>query len=117
MWYPIDPDEPTSELYRLTPPRRSELREALDAATGRGRQLGRDDAASDGEPILSGPTGKKDARPRFAPFFGSVVTNAIGGILATATVALTVYLWMHFHHPGHPSARLSRPAATATARR
>ena len=36
MWNPPDPYEPTSEPYRLMPPRRqrSELREALDAATG-----------------------------------------------------------------------------------
>lgn len=36
VWYPPDPDEPTSEIYRLMPPRRrpSELREALDAAPG-----------------------------------------------------------------------------------
>lgn len=42
MWYPPDPDEPVSELYRLMPPRRkpSELQEALDAANGAG---GRDD--------------------------------------------------------------------------
>jgi hypothetical protein len=32
-WDP-DPDEPTSELYRLMPPRRNQLREALDAAHG-----------------------------------------------------------------------------------
>ena len=31
MWTPADPDEPTSGLYRLMPPQRSELREALDA--------------------------------------------------------------------------------------
>jgi hypothetical protein len=29
-----DPDEPTSEVYRLMPPSSSQLREALDAATG-----------------------------------------------------------------------------------
>ena len=36
VWFPPDPDEPISELYRLTPPRRqrSEIREALDAAHG-----------------------------------------------------------------------------------
>ena len=53
VWYPPDPDEPTSELYRLIPPRRQRaartrdlggalnavrvsgsVREALDAATG-----------------------------------------------------------------------------------
>jgi hypothetical protein len=44
VWYPPDPDEPTSELYRLMPPRRrpSQLRETLDAAYGAG-------ATGDGE--------------------------------------------------------------------
>ena len=38
VWHPPDPDEPTSELYRLMPPRRrpSQLQEALDAAHGTG---------------------------------------------------------------------------------
>jgi hypothetical protein len=38
VWNPPDPDEPTSEIYRLMPPRRrpSQLREALDAARGTG---------------------------------------------------------------------------------
>ena len=44
VWYPPDPDEPTSEIYRLMPPRRpSELREALDAARG---------TSSDGDRIM-----------------------------------------------------------------
>jgi hypothetical protein len=39
VWYPPDPDEPTSTLYRLIPARQrpGELREALDAASGTGR--------------------------------------------------------------------------------
>jgi hypothetical protein len=39
VWYPPDPDEPTSTLYRLMPARRrtGELPEALDAASGTGR--------------------------------------------------------------------------------
>jgi len=38
VWNPPDPDEPTSEIYWLMPPRRrpSQLREALDAACGTG---------------------------------------------------------------------------------
>jgi len=97
MWYPPDPDEPTSEVHRLMPSRRGELREALDAATGRGRQPGRDEVAEDAEPVLSRSADENNARPRFAPFFGSVISNAIGAALATAVVALAVYLWAHFH--------------------
>lgn len=115
MWYPQDPDEPTSEPYRLMPPRRrSELREALDAATG----ADRDDAVAPAAPVLSGPPADtKGTRRQVAPFFGGVISNALGAILATAIVALSVYLWAHFHHAGHPPDRPAPSAATATARR
>jgi len=47
MWSPSDPYEPTSELYRLMPPRRprGQLREALDAAQGI-------DSPDDDDPIV-----------------------------------------------------------------
>ncbi len=49
VWSPPDADEPTSELYRLTPPRRrSQLREALDAAHGAGQLREALDAATGG---------------------------------------------------------------------
>jgi hypothetical protein len=109
MWYPPDPDEPTSELYRLTPPRRrSELREALDAAAG----VSREDTAALAVPVLQGAPA---SRKGIASFFGGVISNALGAILATIAVALSLYLWAHFFHPaGHPPVR---PAATATAHR
>lgn len=46
MWSPPDADEPTSELYRLTTRRRSQLREALDAAHGAGQLREAIDAAT-----------------------------------------------------------------------
>ena len=86
MWNPPDPYEPTSEPYRLTPPRRrSELREALDAATG--QDAG--GAASDAGPIFSGtPAGRKGTRKwkPFVPFLGGVIANALGTILAAASL-------------------------------
>jgi hypothetical protein len=50
VWNPPDPDEPTSEIYRLMPPRRhpSQLREALDAAYG----TGSGDGDGDGDLIM-----------------------------------------------------------------
>ena len=47
VWSPPGPDEPTSELYRLMPPRRqrSQIREALDAAHGI-------DSPADDDPIV-----------------------------------------------------------------
>ena len=111
---PHDPARPTSDLYRVMPPRRrSELREALDAATGHG-QDDRDDAAAPDRAATDQPAGKEHVLSRRAVFFEGVLSNALGGILATLIVALAVFLWAHFHasHPAHhPPAR---PAATAT---
>jgi hypothetical protein len=88
MWNPVDPDEPTSELYRLMPPRRrSELREVLDDAAG-GAERG-DSAAP--------AAAARGARRTIGSFLGSVTANALGGILAAGGVALIVYLWVHFH--------------------
>jgi hypothetical protein len=71
MWYPRDPDGPASEIYRLMPPRpRSELREALDAATGRGWSApGRDDEAITPAP---GPAADRKAA-RYAGGLGGLV--------------------------------------------
>jgi hypothetical protein len=46
VWSPPDADEPTSELYQLTTRRRSQLREALDAAHGAGQLREALDAAT-----------------------------------------------------------------------
>jgi len=115
MWDPPDPYEPTSELYRLTPPRRhrSELREALDAATGQDRQ----DADATGGPVFSGPPAVVNGtRKAFAAFFRDVISNALGGILVVVVLALAALLWAHFHHAARPPARPTQPAATATTR-
>jgi hypothetical protein len=101
-----DPDEPTSELYRLMPPRRprSELREALDAATGR-------DRAAPG--LEAGGPGAKRTGSWLGPFLGNTFANAAGAILAAIVIAVVSYLFAH--HVGHAPARQSpaRPSATA----
>jgi hypothetical protein len=89
---------------------------ALDAATGHG-QDDRDDAATPDPVATDQPAGKKHVLSRLAVFFEGVLSNALGGILATFIVALAVFLWAHFHASPpahHPPAR---PAATATTSR
>jgi hypothetical protein len=118
MWNPPDPYEPTSELYRLMPPRRqrSELREALDAATGRDHQDADAAGVSTGGPVFSGPPAvRKGPRKAFPAFFRDVTSNAVGGVLAAAVLALAALLWAHFHHAARPPARPDRPVSTATA--
>jgi hypothetical protein len=115
-----DPQEPASsagDLHRLVPSRpRSELREALDAATGYGQNDHGGVCAPD--PATDLPDGKKRTWPRLAAFFEGVVSNALGGVLATLIVALGIFLWTHFH-AGHSHAKHlpPRPAATAATRR
>jgi hypothetical protein len=55
---------------------------------------------------------------RSAAFAEGVLSNALGGVLATLIVAIAVFLWAYFHagpspahHPQAP------PAATATGHR
>jgi len=100
----------------MPPRRRSELREALDAATGGGQDDHDDVPAAD--PVLAGsPAGRKGAHPRLAPFFGGVLSNALGGILTAIALAVAAYLWTYLHHVGHSPAQhpATPPAATATA--
>jgi hypothetical protein len=117
MWTPADPDEPTSELYRLMPPRRrSELREALDAASGRDHD-DRDPAGAEPLVVLSGsPAGRKYAE-RIGRFFVGALSNGLGGIITVVALALAAFLWAHFHHAGHPPAPPVRPAVTTPAGR
>jgi hypothetical protein len=80
-----DPDEPTSELYRLMPPRRprSELREALDAATGRDRAAPSDGGeAVPAAAVEIGGTGARRTGSWLRPFLGSALANAVVTILA-----------------------------------
>ena len=114
---PQDPAGSTIDLYRLVPSRpRSELREALDAATGYGQAD--HDGVSAPDPATDLPDGKKRTRPSLAAFFEGVVSNALGGVLATLIVALAIFLWTHFHAGHSPAKHLPpRPAATATTRR
>ena len=106
-----DPDEPTSELYRVMPPRpRSEIREALDAATGR-------DRTGPWEAAPAPETGRMGAKRRgswLGPFLGNTLANTVGAILAAILIAIVSYLFAH--HAGHDAqARQApaRPSATA----
>jgi hypothetical protein len=114
---PHDSANSASGSRRLVPSsRRSELREALDAATGSGQ----DDCGGMSAPDLAAdhPDGKPRTMPRSAAFFGGVLSNALGGVLATLIVALAILLWTHFHSSHPPADHLpARPAATATTRR
>jgi len=79
-----DPDEPTSEPYRLMPPRRprSELREALDAAL---HAPGQDQAAAaDGGQVSSArrPALTRTASRRILRWLGTVVTGVLIAVLA-----------------------------------
>lgn len=114
---PQDPASSSIDLYRLVPSRpRSELREALDAATGYGQAD--HDGVSAPDPATDLPDGKKRTRPSLATFFEGVVSNALGGVLATLIVALAIFLWTHFHAGHSPAKHLPpRPVATATTRR
>ena len=117
MWYPPDPDEPTSELYRLMPPRpRSELREALDAATGRDRAApGHYDKAAPAPAPEPGRPLAKRSGTWLSPFLNNTFASAAGAILAAIVIALASYLLAH--HASHTPARQSpaRPSATESA--
>lgn len=114
---PQDPAGSTSDLYQLVPSRRrSELREALDAATGYGQDDR--DGVSALDPATNLPDSKKHTLPRLATFFEGVASNALGGLLATLIVALALFSWTHFHASHSPAKHLPpRPAATATTSR
>jgi len=80
MWTPADPDEPASGLYRLMPPQRSELREALDAVAGRGQQEELDYTVPDtADVILTGPGAASVRARRRRAWFSGVMQNAVGG--------------------------------------
>jgi hypothetical protein len=99
------------------PLRRSELRQALDAAAGRGQQDERAGSAADAaEVILAGPGAVSERARRRRTWLSGAVQNAVGGIITAAILALVAYLAAHFlHHPGHPAAP-APPRATVTAR-
>jgi hypothetical protein len=90
VWNPPDPDEPTSEIYRLMPPRRrpSQLREALDVACGTG--------SGDGDGGLIMPPRRRwralaaKARPasrRALGWAGGLATLTLAGILSLVIYA------------------------------
>ena len=95
MWSPPDPDEPTSEPYRIMPPRRrtSQLQEALNDARGTWGE------GDDGE--LIAPTQRRwrtlaaNARP--------ASRRALGWAwgLATLTLAGVLSLVIYAALPGH----------------
>jgi len=112
MWHPIDPDEPTSEPYRLMSPRkRSELREALDAATGSGYRADRSGRDEVGEVTLSGPTGGKlrwHARP-WVRWAGGIAAALLVAI-AAQVIATQLSGWL----ATSPSSRVEPTPATQT---
>ena len=111
---PHDRATSASDSRWLVPPsRRSELREALDAPAG----FGQDDRDGMSVPdhAADQPDGRTRTIPQLAAFFGGVLSNALGGVLATLIVALAIFLWTHFyarHPPAHRPP--TPPAATAT---
>ena len=89
-----DDFEPTSEVYRIMPPRlrESELRQALDAAhgvtePGSGLDVG-EPAPRRWRPPL--PAGIRTASRRAAPWLGSVITLTVAGTVAGV---LTLAIW------------------------
>lgn len=122
-----DPDEPTSELYRLMPPRRprSELRQALDAAQGPddlkealgAARSGADNDRADAGDDVSTETKRHRPIPAFiqtAPrrvlrWVGAVVT---GVLIAVVAGLILTYLSGHSSSstPGHAP----RPTHSAT---
>jgi hypothetical protein len=97
VWFPPDPDEPISELYRLTPPRRqrSEIREALDATHGI------DNPADDDPIVVISPQQPwwRDLAARARSASRRVLGWAWG--LATAALAVVIgsliYGWLSGH--------------------
>lgn len=83
-----DPDEPTSELYRLMPPRRprSELREALDAARGDAPAAAGDDAASWPAPARQWP--RRLGRALSWVDTWTLIVTTVGVIVAAAGVVI-----------------------------
>ena len=47
------------------------------------------------------PAGRKDKRLWVAPFAGSILANALGGVLAAILIAIAAFLWAHYFHCGH----------------
>jgi hypothetical protein len=63
-------------------------------------------------------TPRKGRFKRFAPFGGSALSNAIGGVLTAAALALSAWLGSHYvHHGGQAVIHHPRPSATAPAPR
>jgi hypothetical protein len=82
-----DPDGPTSELYRLLPPRpRSELKEARDAAlvpSARGQVAGEDSSEASSR---RGTGFARSAARRILPWLGDVLTGVLIAVLAALIV-------------------------------
>jgi hypothetical protein len=94
MWNPPDRDESTSELYRLMPSRpRSEIREALDAATGRDRSV--PGLSHETGPEFGGLNPPKRRAAWLGPFLSNTAANVVGGIIVIIVVALATYLFAH----------------------
>jgi hypothetical protein len=97
VWSPPDPDEPTSQLYRLMPPRRqrSQIREALDAAHGIS-------SPADDDPIVVISPDLpwwRDLAARASPATRRVLVWAGG--LFTAALAVVIGSLIYGWLPGH----------------
>ena len=96
MWNPPDPDEPTSEVYRLMPPRRkpSEVREALDALGSPGQVREALDVLNGNGPVLDATaeplilTGGRTRR------LSVKAVRAWTGALATGVLASLIAWWL-----------------------
>jgi hypothetical protein len=112
MWNPPDPDETASELYRLLPSRpRSEIRGALDAASGRDRTVS--GPSHEARPESGGLAPAKRRVAWLGPFLSSTAANVAGGIIVAIVIALTTYLLAH--HASHTAVRPPPASPSATA--
>jgi hypothetical protein len=112
MWNPPDPDETAGELYRLMPSRpRSEIREALDAATGRDRTVS--GSSHEARPEPGGLAPARRTAAWLGPFLSSTAANVAGGIIVVIVIAVMTYLFAH--HGSRTVVRQPPPSPSATA--
>jgi hypothetical protein len=88
-----DDDYVSSELYRLTPPRRkrSEVRQAIDAATGTWPEPAV--GLPEPEPPRLRFARLKGAGRRALPWLGSLGTQVLAGVIVVLVVTLLFYLF------------------------
>jgi hypothetical protein len=118
-----DPDEPTSELYRIMPPRRprSELRQALDAAQGRddlkealaaARSGAVGDRANEGDDA-STDTGRRRTIPAFVRTAPRRALRWVGIVVTGVLIAVVAGLIVNYLS-SHSSSSTPGPAPRST---